>query len=87
MQRFPPDFGALASKTFEEVFLEDPKWIEFVREQWLSDSCTGLFKDFFNFVMKRLESAAAVVEHEDRCREYCKDIDFVSLPRYMLKYK
>ena len=86
MNKFPDKLGDLSNKTFEETWTDCPKWVEFVRSTWNGDSCTGVFKDFFDFVKRKCKSEQNLGEHLARCIEFCKNKQLVSLPRYMLKY-
>ena len=47
--KFPAEVGELGGLTFEEAFRKCPKIIEFVHSLW-TDSCTGLFKEFREYV-------------------------------------
>ena len=87
MNRFPDNLGDLSSKTFEETWVQCPKWVEFVRETWNGKSCSGVFKDFFDFVKRKSRDERVLGEHLARCIVFCKNKTLVSLPRYMLKYK
>ena len=84
-QVFPEEMGVeLGGKTFEQVFLENPKIIEFVTI-W-TDNCTGLFTDFRRYVMARLANPFDREEHEARCKAYVKEHGKTNLPRYLAKY-
>ena len=81
--RFPEDMGdELGGKTFSEVFTENPKIIEFVKT-W-TDNCSGLFEDFRQYVLARLDCPLDKEEHEARCEQFVKGKN--NLPRYLLKY-
>jgi hypothetical protein len=80
---FPSEFGKeLGGKTFEHVFVTNPKVIEFVTT-W-TDNCTGLFTEFRQYVMERLQNPFQRDEHENRCAAYVKGK--TNLPGYLTKY-
>ena len=86
MTRFPEDLGDVGGKSFQECWDTCPKWIEFVRETW-TDTCTGLFLEFYNFVKTKAKNERCLGEHIARCIQYCKNKPLGELPRYLLKYK
>ena len=86
MERFPDNFGnELAGMSFEEIFEDSPKWIECVRDTW-TDSCTGIFLRFRNYVMLRFKDIISVTEHESRCRAFVNNLSKDKIPCYMIKY-
>ena len=86
MPRFPNELGEVGGKTFEEVWVDCPKWTEFVRETW-TNNCTGLFLEFQEFVTRKAKNERCLGEHVARCIQYCKNKPLGELPRYLLKYK
>jgi hypothetical protein len=86
MERFPSNFGTdLAGLSFNEIFDQQPKWVEYVSELW-TDNCTGLFLDFRNYIILRLKDPISRSEHEQRCHEYVKTMKIRQLPEYLVKY-
>ena len=86
MQRFPKDFGnELAGLSFEELFENNPKHIEYIADLW-TDDCTGLFKELRDYVLLRLQDPASLAEHQHRCSEYVKTIKPDEVPVYLIKY-
>ena len=85
MQTFPENFGDLANLSFEDVWANHPKWVEFVRKTW-TDNCSGLFLEFQRFITNKLADEVNVKRHESRCREYCAGIDPEKIPRYLRSY-
>ena len=83
--QFPEGFGDFRGKTFEEIFSTDPKNTEFVYKCWDGDSCSGIFKDLYDFVCERMQIPAEKAAHVERCKEYCQTNDEV--PNYLAKYK
>ena len=82
---FPTNMGGdLGGKTFDEIFDNDCKTIEFVRSCWIEDQCTGIFLEFYKYVMHRLNCGVQTSKHEARCREYVKT--HTKLPNYLTKY-
>ena len=81
--RFPDNVGDFGGKTFDEIFVTLPKWVEYVTT-WTN--ATGLFEEFRKYVKTRLCFESSRVEHEDRCREYVKNKFLGDLPEYLLKY-
>ena len=87
MQRFPEGFGTeINGKSFNEILVECPKWVEFARTRW-NDNCTGMFLEFLQFIRAQFTDPAIVKIHEERCREYVKSLELVDIPTYLLKYK
>ena len=86
---FPSIVGdVLGGKTFEDVWQTDCKTIEFVRKCWDPEKCTDLFLEFYKFVMLKMQNPENVKMHEERCKEYVKEInDIKDIPRYLSKYK
>ena len=80
---FPPNVGDFGGKTFDQIFVEQPKWVEFATT-WTN--ATGLFEEFRKYVVARLSFATGRAEHEGRCKEYVKNRFIGDLPEYLLKY-
>jgi len=86
MQRFPEDFGTeLAGKSFEEIFTEFPKWVACVEHTW-TENCTGLFEEFRNYILLRLQDPVSRIEHDQRCYDYVKTLTLQKMPSYLIKY-
>ena len=86
MQSFPKDFGIeLAGLSFDEIFEKHPKWVECVSQLW-TDNCTGLFKDFRNYILHRLYDDICRIEHKQRCHKYVKSLNTRNIPEYLVKY-
>ena len=86
--RFPDNFGQeLAGLTFDEVFLQHPKWIAFVSNSWTND-CTGLFLHFLRFVRAQLSDDGLRASHEARCRAFVRTLEAANskIPSYLAKY-
>ena len=83
---FPEHVGDFSGKTFEECFL-NPKWTECIRECWEGDKCTGMFREYYEYVMERLKNTDDRKAHETRCRNLCKQTAYLKLPGYLLKYR
>ena len=84
--RFPAEVGELGGLTFEEAFVRCPKIIEFVHSLW-TDQCTGIFKDFRDFVKNALSDSAKLKAHKQRCRSYVKGlVTGTELAPYLVKY-
>ena len=81
---FPQGFGDLRGKTFDEIFNNDPKNTEFVYKCWDRKGCTGVFRELYDYVIKRMSIPAEREAHAQRCIEYCKTAD--RIPDYLNKY-
>ena len=77
--------GALGGKTFDFIFENDPKHVEFVDSWWVEEKCTGLFLEFFKYVKSRLHDPLEKEAHYHRCVALVKTLS--SVPKYLLKYK
>ena len=87
MMQFPKDLGGdLGGLTFQEAFVQCPKWIECVRSRW-TENCTGVFLEFYKYVHLTLKISHECDAHEDRCIEYVKTLDPSKIPKYLIKYK
>mgnify|MGYP006178586631 CR=1 FL=1 len=85
MKRFPENFGTeLAGVSFEELFEQHPKWVEYIAALWTAD-CTGLFKELRAYVLLRLKDPISKAEHEQRCSEYVRSLT-TEIPTYLVKY-
>ena len=84
--RVPAEVGELGGLTFEEAFVRCPKIIEFVHSLW-TDQCTGIFKDFREYVNTTLDNPVKMSEHKRRCRKYVKGlVAGTELAPYLVKY-
>ena len=83
VDKFPPSI--LGGRTFQEVFVQDPKWVECVSETWTNNS-TGWCKDFQLFVKTMLSNPIVKLEHENRCEQYVKTLLDEKIPSYLIKH-
>jgi hypothetical protein len=84
MQRFPDNFGnELAAKSFEDIFEYFPKWVACVEHTW-TENCTGLFKEFREYIALRLKDSESRKAHDKRCYDYVKPLKHI--PGYLLGY-
>ena len=84
---FPSDFpGQLSGLTFDEIFIKYPNWIEMVRCTWIRTKCTGLFLEFYDFVIDMLMHIEKLRDHTKRCNQYVIDMSESQIPEYMMKY-
>jgi len=85
--RFPTDMGDLADKTFEEVFKQCPKTVEFAVQLWNDEQTSGLFLEFLLFCRNMLENPAVRHEHEMRTQKLVNSLKPIDIPCYLQKYK
>ena len=87
-KRFTNDMsGDFRGKSFLEIFETDPKNVEFARDLWVEDKCTGIFLDFYRYVQLNLSVPDFVQQHEERCRSFVINLnDVEKTPPYMKKY-
>ena len=79
--------GDFCGKTFLEIFETDPKNVEFARDRWIEDKCSGIFLDFYRYIQLNLSVPLFIQQHEERCRSFVINLDDVeNTPAYMTKY-
>ena len=84
MKSFPKE--VLGGRTFEQIFHEEPKWVEFVIYTWL-ENCTGIFLEFQNFLKLKMADPISKADHEQRCIDFVKTLDGKKIPWYLVKYE
>ena len=84
MLSFPKEI--LGGRTFEQLFIEEPKWVEFVIFTW-GDNCTGVFLEFQNIVKLKLADPLFREDHEQRCIKFVKNFEGKKIPWYLVKYE
>ena len=82
---FPTGFGDLGDLSFEEVFVRFPKWVACVDRCWTENN-TGLFKQFYEFVKRRLSEKIFREEHDARCRQLVASMESAEIPQYLVNY-
>ena len=84
---FPGKLGdVLSNKSFRDVFNNHCEIVQFVITLWEPKKCTGIFLDFYNFVMKEIQDPSKFAQHRDRCVAYVKNNNAKELPKYFASY-
>ena len=85
---FPVSMGGdMAGLSFSEAFEKFPNFTEFVYVLWIKERCTGLFREYMDYIFERMSTAAERELHRERCRAFAADKSKNGLAPYMRKYK
>ena len=86
--KFPSGLSdELSNKTFDEVFVQNPKLVEFADSLWVEAKTTGIFLDFYKYVKCMLSNPIVSAEHNDRCIQFVKNLGGEHIPTYLVKFK
>ena len=84
---FPSSMGdELGGKTFEMVFKENPKIVEFAYTLWEIKECSGIFKQFLDYINSELKDAVKLKQHIARATELVRSLHVEKIPSYLRKY-
>jgi hypothetical protein len=85
---FPVSMGGdMAGLSFPEAFEKFPNFTEFVYVLWVKERCTGVFREYLDYIFERLKIPAEKEAHRERCKQFVADKDKKGLAPYMRKYK
>ena len=88
-KQFPDKLGdTLSGKSFRYIFENYCDIIQFVTEMWEPEKCTGIFRDFYDYVIEQLKDETLAHMHQSRCRQYVESRrnDLDKIPKYFNKY-
>ena len=85
---FPGSMGGhMAGLSFSDAFENFPNFTEFVYVLWIKERCTGVFREYLDYIFKRLSIPAEKESHRERCKNFVADKDKKDIASYMRKYK